>query len=180
MVYTEVDFLGVGGNRVNSSEWAAYIGQPGALISEEYLDVAVSGMVYAGDGALLCPLCLQKYPDGLGVWLHQTGVEAFFRNEDSGKGTHGYIAHTESFISEGGDCGRTSRNPSARRDGLIIYFFCEWCSGYGEPEQGDEEKPFVTLELHISQHKGVTLMGWLVKKYLSRLDEEPEPLLRGA
>jgi len=164
---------------VNSSEWTTPIGPLGDLISEEYLGVAVSGMVYAGNDVLLCPLCLQEYPDGRGVWLHQTGVEAFFRNEDAGKGTHGYIADTESFISEGGDCGRTSRNPSARRDGLIIYFFCEWCSGYGEPEQGDENKPIVTLELHISQHKGVTMMGWLVKQYRSRLNAELEPLLRG-
>ena len=157
---------------MNSSEWTTPVGQPGDLISEEYLDVAV-------DDVLLCPLCLKDYPDGRGVWLHQTGVEAFFRNEDSWKGAHGYIAHTESFLAVNGDCGRTSRNPSARRDGLIIYFFCEWCSEYGEPEQGDENKPFVTLELHISQHKGVTEMRWLVKKYRSRLNAELESLLRG-
>ena len=110
---------------MNSSEWTTPVGQPGDLISEEYLGVAVSGMVYAGNDALLCPLCLQEYPDGRGVWLHQTGVEAFFRNEDAGKGVHGYIADTESFFTVNGDCGRTSRNPSSRRDGLIIYFFCE-------------------------------------------------------
>ena len=144
----------------------------GDLISEEYLDVAI------GD-VLLCPLCLKDYPDGRGMWLHQTGVEAFFRDEDAEKGVHGYIAHTKSFITPHGDCGNFPLNPSSRRDGLIIYFFCEWCSGYGEPEQGDENKPIVTLELHIAQHKGVTEMGWLVKKYLSRLNAEPEPLLRG-
>jgi hypothetical protein len=141
--------------------------QLGDLISEEYLEAVV------GD-VLLCPLCLQEYPDGRGVWLHQTGVEAFFRHEDHEEGVHGYIADTKSFLTVNGDCGRTSRNPSSRRDGLIIYFFCEWCSGYGELEQGDENKPIVTLELHISQHKGVTAMGWLVKKYRSRLNTELE------
>jgi hypothetical protein len=144
----------------------------GDLISEEYYEVST------GD-VLLCPLCLVEYPDGRGVWLHQTGVEAFFRDEDHEEGVHGYIAGTESFISEGGDCGRTSRNPSARRDGLIIYFFCEWCSEYGGAEEGDENKPIVTLELHISQHKGITEMGWLVKRYSNRLSAELESLLRG-
>ena len=135
--------------------------QLGDLISEEYLEAVV------GD-VLLCPLCLQEYPDGRGVWLHQTGVEAFFRDEDSEGGVHGYIAPRQSFISEGGDCGNTSRNPSARRDGLIIYFFCEW------------HPPNVTLELHISQHKGVTEMGWLVKQSSNRLDTELEHIFRGA
>jgi len=132
----------------------------GDLISEEYLDVTM------GD-VLLCPLCLKDYPDRRGMWLHQTGVEAFFRDEDAEKGVHGYIAHKRSFITPHGDCGNFSLNPSSRRDGLIIYFFCEW-----HPHH-------VTLELHISQHKGVTEMGWLVKQYRSRLNAELEPLLRG-
>ena len=145
----------------------------GDLISEEYLDVTM-------DNVLLCPLCLQEYPDGRGMWLHQTGVEAFFRDEDAERGVHGYIADRKSFLAVSGDCGNTSRNPSSRRDGLIIYFSCEWCSGYGEPEQGDENKPIVTLELHIAQHKGVTEMGWLVKQYRSRLNTEIEHIIRGA
>jgi hypothetical protein len=147
-------------------------GSLGGLVSEEYLDVTI------GD-VLLCPLCLKEYPDGRGMWLHQTGVEAFFRDEDHEKGVHGYIADTKSFLTVNGDCGNTSRNPSSRRDGLIIYFFCEWCSEYGGDEEGDENNLFVTLELHISQHKGVTAMGWLVKKYRSHLNAEIESVLRG-
>ena len=142
--------------------------QLGDLISEEYLLDVTTGDEEQGlikgapetSAVLLCPLCLKEYPDGRGMWLHQTGVEAFFRYEDHEEGVHGYIADTKSFLTVNGDCGRTSRNPSARRDGLIIYFSCEWHS------------PNIILELHISQHKGVTAMGWLVKEYRSRLDTE--------
>ena len=98
---------------------------------------------------LLCPVCLKEMPDGRGSWLHQTGVEAFFRDEGSDRGVHGYIADTNLLIEQDGNCGRNSRNPSARRDGLIIYFQCEW-------HFQD------VLELHITQHQGQTMMNWLV------------------
>ena len=122
-------------------------------VREEYLEVSI------GD-VLLCPVCLKNYPDGEGTWLHQEGVEVFFREEDSDKGIHGYIADTGSFLAVDGDCGRDSRNPSTRRDGLIIYFSCEWCS------------PLYTFELRIAQHKGVTMMEWLVKQYRQKTDME--------
>jgi hypothetical protein len=43
-----------------------------------------------------------------------------------------------------------SGNPSGRRDGLSIKFWCEGCKGVDED----------ILELTISQHKGSTLLGW--------------------
>ena len=138
------------------------------LISTEYFDVT-------GGNPLCCPLCLEEWPDGRGVWLHQYGVEAFFREEDREEGVHGYVSDTKSFLDVGGDCGGTSRNPSSRRSGLIVYFFCEWCSNL-HPE-GTENDPIVILELCISQHKGVTLMEWLAKKYDRRLNPDPVSLL---
>lgn len=41
-----------------------------------------------------------------------------------------------------------SGNPSARRDGLRVHFWCEFC--------GDG------LTLNIAQHKGVTLLDWTI------------------
>jgi len=124
-------------------------------VSEESFEVGIGV-----HDLLLCPVCLKNYPDGRGVWLHQEGVEGFFREEDSDKGIHGYIADTGSFLAVDENCGRNARNPSSRRDGLIIYFSCEWCS------------PLYTFELRIAQHKGVTMMEWLVKQYRQKTDME--------
>ena len=43
-----------------------------------------------------------------------------------------------------------------RRDGVLIYMFCEYCHAVGdtEPESTDQ------LALGIFQHKGVTFMHW--------------------
>ena len=88
------------------------------LLSTESMDVKVV------DGILCCPVCEQE---GTGVYgnLHEYGVEVFFRGEDSDHGMHGYISGRDLFMDARGDCGLTSRNPSARRGGMIIYFYCE-------------------------------------------------------
>jgi hypothetical protein len=44
----------------------------------------------------------------------------------------------------------SSGNPSSRRDGLSIKFWCEGCKGIDED----------VLELTVSQHKGSTELGW--------------------
>jgi hypothetical protein len=129
----------------------------------EHFDVVI------GD-KLCCPLCEQEFSDGQhggGSFLHQTGVEAFFREDSAQKGVHGYISTTNSSIDVAGNCGDTSRNPSLDRDGMIIYFFCEW-HGPGPEADGTQD---VVLELHIAQHKGDTEMSWLVKRY-ARLEEK--------
>ena len=127
-------------------------GFPDRPSTQQYF--AVNLEVNLRDSLPLCPVCLEEDPDGRGTWLHQTGVEAFFRGEDSDRGVHGYIADPNLLIDQNGNCGRNSRNPSSRRDGLIVYFECEW-------------HPKYVLELHIAQHKGQTLMQWLAKKYLA-------------
>ena len=126
------------------------------LLSTESMDVKVV------DGILCCPVCEQE---GTGVYgnLHEYGVEVFFRGEDSYHGMHGYISGRDLFMDARGDCGLTSRNPSARRGGMIIYFYCEHHS-----YELETLHPYFVRELHIAQHKGDTLMGWTVKKYATQ------------
>jgi hypothetical protein len=130
------------------------------LLSVEHFDVTI-------DGKLRCPLCEQEWFDGRGSFLHQYGVEAFFRDEDAQKGVHGYISGTDVSIGSAGNCGDTSRNPSSRRDGMIIYFECEW-HGWREGSSEEHRPQAIVLELHIAQYKGDTDMYWIVKKYARR------------
>lgn len=52
----------------------------------------------------------------------------------------------------------TDRNPSSRRDGLTIGFWCEHCSVI---DNGDDTYEIdATFELTIAQHKGITLLQW--------------------
>jgi hypothetical protein len=56
----------------------------------------------------------------------------------------GVSAKIDAVASDG------SGNPSSRRNGLSIKFWCEGCKGVDED----------ILELTISPHKGSTLLGW--------------------
>lgn len=82
-----------------------------------------------------CPHCKETY-------LHHDKVEIFERLEDQDNGIHaiveGGILSIDSNLEE---------NPSARRHGLIINFWCECCKGKST--------------LTISQHKGNTLVNFL-------------------
>ena len=88
---------------------------------------------------LACPECGDGY-------LHQLRVEVFWRDEDappadqkrvdSRKADHGWEVRFPA--------GR--RNPSRRRDGLLVDFVCEQCGGL--------------QTLAIAQHKGNTLVYW--------------------
>jgi hypothetical protein len=90
-----------------------------------------------GTTFLLCHNCGHNY--------HHLGkVETFFRDkEDSHKGLH--VTATSSQLTINKDT--NSNNPSSRRDGVIIYFYCENC------EEGSN--------LAIIHHKGHTLLEWL-------------------
>ena len=84
-----------------------------------------------GAGSLLeCPACGGNY-------LHHEVVEVFERTEDAEEGLHikieGGTAITDSNLSG---------NPSARRHGLTVEFYCEHCKA----------RPV----LSIAQHKGTT------------------------
>lgn len=87
---------------------------------------------------LLCPLCEGDY-------LHHTKVETFERDEDSMEGIHTVIIGEQVDVKYDGMKG----NPSIRRSGLKIEFYCELCQ---------KELPSLVL----SQHKGQTIMGWSV------------------
>lgn len=93
------------------------------------------GDFYEGDGAeLLCPSCGFNY-------LHHDKVEVFECEEDATHGVHVTVAQAKATFDislEG--------NPSARRHGLKVYFWCEGCKA----------KPV----LSISQHKGNTYVDF--------------------
>ena len=87
---------------------------------------------------LLCPRCGGNY-------LHHSGVTIFDRKEDA-------TTLTETKVENGVTTSRMvptaeSGNPSSRRDGLAIRFWCELCN-------------VVDLELTVEQHKGCTYLGW--------------------
>lgn len=83
-------------------------------------------------GELRCPSCGFHY-------LHHDKVEVFERGEDAENGLH--------VVVESGTV-RTDtnlqRNPSSRRHGLSVHFWCEGC----------DAKPVMTL----IQHKGNTFV----------------------
>jgi predicted nucleic-acid-binding Zn-ribbon protein len=95
------------------------------------------------DGQLLCPRC-----DFTG--LHQSDVEIFNREEDSEHGLHVGVYKNSMFTDV-----LMIDNPSPRRQGMFIKFWCESC-GYDQ-----YNKKVVDNKLAIYQHKGTTYMEWL-------------------
>ena len=98
---------------------------------------------HSGGANLLCPRCGNSY-------LHHRGVVAYDRSEDA-----------ETVLKTSVEVGKTtvqlvaqadSGNPSSRRDGLVIQFWCENCGG------GDDGSS--VIELTLAQHKGETEVTW--------------------
>ena len=88
----------------------------------------------ASDTHLGCPQCK-------GYNMHHIRARVSFRREDSNEGVYADVA------KDGVLTGRTQEfNPSARRSGLLIDFWCEDCDGYSL--------------FSLSQHKGLTMMCW--------------------
>ena len=83
--------------------------------------------------------------------LHQETVQIYFRQEDAEQGiavtVNGWAHHNP---TSGGDVvgfnTDQKENPSPRRDGVAIQFWCEACPA----------KPV----LHVVQHKGDTIIEW--------------------
>jgi hypothetical protein len=75
--------------------------------------------------------------------LHHTRVEIFYRPVEDGP-WHGITVHDGVPVV---DC--SMPNPSGRRDGLLIFFYCENC------DLAAEDRP-----LAIWQHKGSTYIDW--------------------
>jgi len=83
---------------------------------------------------LACPSCGFNY-------LHHDKVEVFECEEDAAQGIHVTIADAKATFDTS-----LEGNPSARRHGLKIYFWCEGCKA----------KPV----LSIIQHKGNTYVDF--------------------
>ena len=85
---------------------------------------------------LLCPSCGNQF-------LHHSRVHVYSRLEDdSPRGVHASVSE-HGVLQTDLDM---RHNPSRRRDGLRIEFWCEMC----------EVKPKLT----IIQHKGQTMIAW--------------------
>jgi hypothetical protein len=84
------------------------------------------------DDRLTCPVCGS-------IYLHHGRVEVFNRAEDAPRGLHVVVDHDRVSADE-----RLAGNPSARRHGVRITFWCEEC----------EQQPVLCL----AQHKGLSLV----------------------
>ena len=97
------------------------------------------GDLFASSGQdasnLLCPSCGDFY-------MHQKGVTVFDRNEDDETCFVTAAARQEVMVKKRA----APDNPSPRRQGMTIYFRCEFCTPI--------------FKLHIAQHKGVTMLNW--------------------
>ncbi len=81
---------------------------------------------------LTCPYCKSTY-------MHQSKIEIFDRAEDDKQGNH-VVVEGDNISVDRSMIG----NPSARRQGLRIFFSCEGCN----------EEP----KLAVTQHKGQTVL----------------------
>jgi len=96
--------------------------------------------------SLCCPNCGDAYG------LHHDKITIWNRRREDHDGVRFTIKGTSltSKLFAGGDSPQGPKeNPSKRRDGLVIEFWCEHCP---------DIKP---INLRIAQHKGITLMGWM-------------------
>jgi hypothetical protein len=93
------------------------------------------GVEFAGDD-LLCPACRSSY-------LHHFAVRVFSRDGEDAESTLIEVRDAETMWLEDG---AEKTNPSSRRDGVAIRFWCEGCS--------------ILSELTFAQHKDVTECKW--------------------
>jgi hypothetical protein len=110
----------------------------GVVLARKQPSVSLPGRVMTfGNDALRCPRCLELY-------LHHEAVTVFNRGEDAERTTVTSIrdGHANTSIMNSSEC----ENPSSRRHGLTISFWCEMC----------DAKPVLTL----AQHKGQTFFAW--------------------
>lgn len=92
---------------------------------------------YGGSQMLCCPACGNGY-------IHHEDVLVFSRRtEDAPSQLTRVVAGGMAMVGDSGQ----GRNPSSRRDGIAIRFWCEGC--------GADD-----FELTIEQHKGNTFVGW--------------------
>lgn len=95
------------------------------------------------DNTLLCPVCS-------GGYLHHQGARVYSREED-----HTDVRVTTASgdeVSSSIKLNEVSGNPSPRRGGIDIAFWCETCHGV------EEYSGYYYLQ--IIQHKGMTYLDW--------------------
>lgn len=98
---------------------------------------------------LFCPHCGSEN-------LHQEKIEIFNRDEDEKTGLHLRVVGKTAVVDQ-----NMGNNPSPRRQGMTLSFYCEECS---DNYDDDGKRNNITLyTLAIYQHKGVTMMEWLNK-----------------
>nr|AWM01285.1 hypothetical protein CIT40_15420 [Bradyrhizobium amphicarpaeae] len=95
---------------------------------------------------LACPRCGGEY-------LHHTGAVFFDRGEDAESVVKIVVDGSSTTTSiDSGAC-----NPSSRRHGMFVKFFCEQCSTNDD-----------ILQLNIAQHKGATELSWTFSPRIKR------------
>jgi hypothetical protein len=87
------------------------------------------------DAAMNCPACG-------GIYLHHDEIKVFCRREDAETVTETTVSDLRCVVETTGGAG----NPSCRRGGVTVQFWCETCSA----------RPV----LRIAQHKGSSLVSW--------------------
>lgn len=80
-----------------------------------------------------------KCPNCGSINLHHERIEIFEREEDQDTGLHVSVSDSKASIDQ-----TLKGNPSLRRNGLTIHFWCELCSKKSQ--------------LSIAQHKGSTFV----------------------
>ena len=103
-------------------------------------EVILDNCILSPFGQVLhCPHCGD-------IYLHYVDIHVFNREkEDADKGLHCFIKGTSVSV----DTNACDRNPSERRNGIKIKFWCESC--------------FKEAILDIVCHKGNIFVGWEVK-----------------
>ncbi len=105
-----------------------------------------------GDNVLLCPCCG-------GENLHHEAVTIYDRFEDAPDVRVTTVEGNE-FVSSTVP-NDTSANPSSRRHGVGVDFWCESCHGESNSKPAKFTEHFV---LQLQQHKGSTYLDWYVPK----------------
>lgn len=101
-----------------------------------------------------------RCPDCGDTWLHQGKVEVFDRFGDH-KDSPGIRTSVEGGEVERDDSDSAmDGNPSWRRDGVVIHFYCEMCNGYDGDSEADKKAAVREKRLAIFQHKGQTFLAW--------------------
>jgi hypothetical protein len=98
------------------------------------MDLNISPRLTLDYDLVNCPYCG-------GGSLHHSVVDVFERGEDEPEHTKVHVDGSNVIISRG-----KNGNPSLRRDGLSIFFWCESCENHPK--------------LNIYQHKGSTYIQW--------------------